>query len=121
MLHRVGRWRSPSDHIFPSNDVQREMKAFIATLPQQETRLLARCAMEKLLFVICILLALSSLPWIQTTGRASWDFSVRAGEGLRVDLQVETAGPVEWRVLARGRMLAYSGYGCIARWRSCHA
>jgi hypothetical protein len=77
--------------------------------------------MEKLIFAIILLAALSGIPGAVTDARIEWAIELNSGDRAHVELRIESPGTVEWRILLRSRNLRLIGCGCLSHWRPCHA
>jgi hypothetical protein len=79
--------------------------------------------MEKLLFAICLLAAVFTVPADPGPERSELEIAFHAGDALRVDLRMESDGPVVWKILLRTPILSltYSDRGRFVGWRPRHA
>jgi hypothetical protein len=78
--------------------------------------------MDKLIFVICLLAALSSIPSEPDT-RMDWEVALHAGRRCVTGLRIEFSGPYEWRIMLRCQILTldYEARECLPHWRPGHA
>jgi hypothetical protein len=79
--------------------------------------------MDKLIFVICLLAALSSIPSGPNKARMDWEVALHASRRCVTDLRIDFSGPCEWQITLRWRILTldYEAREGLSHWRSRRA